>query len=128
MIDRTPAIIACMRDMVAERCDKATYNDDRESLLVAEQALTLAIDHSLVFGLWPTKGDDEMYAAGLLKTIDGQSQPPTCERDRAIAGAVARRLSEVACALFVQGEDEQMAAWLYTAVGRLIGNRPEDER
>ncbi len=56
------------------------------------------------------------------------SWPTTADEDRPVAGAVARRLSEVSCALFVQGSDEQTAAWLYHATGRLIGIRPEDKR
>ena len=117
MTDRTPAIIACMRDMVAERCDKS----DDADLLVAHAALTIAIDQSRTFDLWPPTGTDEMHAAGLLKVIcDEISWPTTADDDRPVAGAVARRMSEVACALFVQG-GIGTAEWLFSAAGRLIG-------
>lgn len=117
MTDRTPAIIACMRDMVAERCDKS----DDADLLVAHAALTIAVDQSRTFDLWPPTGTDEMYAAGLLKVICGEtSWSTTADDDRPVAGAVARRLSEVACSLFVQG-GIGTADWLFNAAGRLIG-------
>lgn len=118
MTDRTTAIIACMRDMVAERC----YS-------VAHSALSLAVDSAQVFGMWPVTGTDEMHAANLLKIIDGEtSWPTTTDDDRPIAGAVARRLSEVACALFVQGGDESESGWLLRASCRLIGIRVEDKQ
>lgn len=72
--------------------------------------------------MWPVTGTDEMHAAGLLKIIDGEtSWPTTADDDRPIAGAVARRLGEVSCAIFVQGGDETAADWLHRAAGRLIG-------
>lgn len=123
MIDRTPAIIACMRDMVAERCDKASYNNENANLFASLDALTIAVDNSKVFNLWPVTGTDEMHAAAMIRIVDGRL--PRCVADdahaRPVAGAVARCLSEVACALFVQGVDGNAAEWLLSAAGRLIG-------
>ncbi len=120
MTDRTPAIIACMRDMVAERCEKTSYNEENINLFASLDALALAVDSARTFELWPIVGDDESHAAWIIRLVIGTHDAPCDDADRVVAGAVARRLSEVACALYAQNGDVQTMSWLYRAAGRLI--------
>lgn len=122
--DRTPIILACVADILAER---ATADDrfpsDQSALL---RALTgVATDPVAIARLWPATSDDAIAAHHVMDILDGDpGDSSTARRQKANVVAVAAHFAAVAAALHVRGKDAGDAPRvLWLAASRLLGHQ-----
>lgn len=120
--DRTPAILACMRDAAEEAARSATDQQATVDALTAHAALCIATDDVTALALAPFTGIDEAHARGLLDVLAGRRPPVTAEVDVVTARRVATRLACVAlaCAPY-NGQHGPEAVWMWDAARRLGG-------
>jgi len=120
--DRTPAILACMRDLAEEAARSATDQQATVDALTAHAALCIAADDVAALALAPFTGADETLARGLLEVLAGERPPVTAAVDVVTARRVATRLACVAlaCAPY-DGSHGPEAAWMWDAARRLGG-------
>jgi hypothetical protein len=120
--DRTPAILACMRDLAEDAARRAGDQQATVDALTAHAALCIATDDVAALALAPFGGHDEALARGLIEVLAGERPPVTAAVDVVAARRVATRLACVALACTpYDGSHGPEAAWMWEAARRLGG-------